>query len=371
MLLIGAGAILLFVSLFLEWYQPGIDAWEIFEVWDLVLAVLAIVALVAVASRLGFGPPRPASWLIGPALAALVIVLYLLINPPPLTPDIDGDPSTGLWLALASAVLMAAGALLSVARISVAINPGDAFGGGARRHAGRGDRYDRAGAGPSPATPSSPVRRPRPRPRSRPGPGRRPPAPRPLAAGTPPHRAARRRICTPARRHDRRLRVRPAVVPRRAARPRRRPASSTCASAAACAARATRGPTRGACRQALAEAQIAYRHHRELAPTTELRQLQYAADDRNRVGKRSRAVLDPEYVERYVREILDRADLDALVAELPADATTALLCVEADPEACHRSLIAERLARALRPARRATCGRPAGGDGADAVSARR
>ena len=47
MLLIGAGAILLFVSLFLEWYQPGIDAWEIFEVWDLVLALLAVAAFVA------------------------------------------------------------------------------------------------------------------------------------------------------------------------------------------------------------------------------------------------------------------------------------------------------------------------------------
>jgi uncharacterized protein (DUF488 family) len=95
---------------------------------------------------------------------------------------------------------------------------------------------------------------------------------------------------------------------------------------------------------ALAEAQIAYRHHRELAPTTELRQLQYAADDRAGVGKRSREALDPQYVERYVREILDRADLGALVAGFPPDATTALLCVEADPEACHRSLIADRLA---------------------------
>lgn len=144
MLLIGAGAILLFVSLFLEWYQPGIDAWEIFEVWDLVLGVLAIVALVAVASRMGFGPPRPASWLIGPALAAFVIVLYLLINPPPLTPDIDGDPSTGLWLALAAAILMTAGALLSVARISVAINPADSLGG----RGGPGDRGGRTGAPP-------------------------------------------------------------------------------------------------------------------------------------------------------------------------------------------------------------------------------
>ena len=94
---------------------------------------------------------------------------------------------------------------------------------------------------------------------------------------------------------------------------------------------------------ALADAGIAYSHHRDLAPTTELRQVQYAADDRLGVGKRSRAVLDPEYRDRYVNEILDRADLDALVAEMPAHSALALLCVEAAPEACHRSLIAERL----------------------------
>jgi uncharacterized protein (DUF488 family) len=94
---------------------------------------------------------------------------------------------------------------------------------------------------------------------------------------------------------------------------------------------------------ALAEAGVAYSHHLELAPTTELRRLQYAADDRAGVGKRSRAKLDPEYAERYVREILDRADLDAFVAGLPDDGATALLCVEADPEACHRSLAAQRL----------------------------
>ena len=50
--------------------------------------------------------------------------------------------------------------------------------------------------------------------------------------------------------------------------------------------------------------------------------------------------------ERYVAEILDRADLDAIVAELPTDRAAALMCVERDPQACHRSLIAERLAAA-------------------------
>ena len=95
---------------------------------------------------------------------------------------------------------------------------------------------------------------------------------------------------------------------------------------------------------ALAEADIEYRHRKELAPTTELRQLQYREDDRQGVGKRSRTQLAREYRERYIAEILDRADLDAVVAELPADRATALMCVERDPEACHRSLIAERLA---------------------------
>lgn len=95
---------------------------------------------------------------------------------------------------------------------------------------------------------------------------------------------------------------------------------------------------------ALAEAGIEYRHRKELAPTTELRQLQYAEDDRLGIGKRSRVELAPEYRERYVKEILDTVDLEALVAELPTDTASALLCVERVPEACHRSLIAERLA---------------------------
>ena len=93
----------------------------------------------------------------------------------------------------------------------------------------------------------------------------------------------------------------------------------------------------------LADAGIAYRHHKELAPTTELRRLQYRADARAGVGKRSRAELAPEYRERYIREILDAVDLAPILAGLPAEGASALLCVERDPEACHRSLIAERL----------------------------
>jgi uncharacterized protein (DUF488 family) len=91
---------------------------------------------------------------------------------------------------------------------------------------------------------------------------------------------------------------------------------------------------------ALASAGLTYRHHKEVAPTTELRELQYAEDAILGIGKRSRTVLGQAYRERYVNEILNRADLRRLLDELPG----ALLCVERDPEACHRSLVAERLA---------------------------
>jgi uncharacterized protein (DUF488 family) len=109
---------------------------------------------------------------------------------------------------------------------------------------------------------------------------------------------------------------------------------------------------------ALAEAGVQYRHLRELAPTTELRQVQYREDERLGVGKRSRTELAPEYRERYTSEVLDQVDLTPIVEGLPGTAASALFCVERDPEACHRSLIADRLAaehgvriRHLRPDR--------------------
>ena len=93
---------------------------------------------------------------------------------------------------------------------------------------------------------------------------------------------------------------------------------------------------------ALEEAGIGYAHMKELAPTTELRQLQYREDDRRGEGKRSRSILAPEYARRYRAEILADANLEPLL-RLARSGLPALMCVERDPEACHRSLIAERL----------------------------
>lgn len=93
---------------------------------------------------------------------------------------------------------------------------------------------------------------------------------------------------------------------------------------------------------ALREAGIGYSHLPELAPTTEMRQLQYEEDARKGEGKRSRTELAPEYVSRYTEEVLERVDLKPIVRFVGGN-RAALLCVERDPEACHRSLIAERL----------------------------
>jgi hypothetical protein len=75
-----------------------------------------------------------------------------------------------------------------------------------------------------------------------------------------------------------------------------------------------------------------------------MRELQYAADARTGAGKRTRHVLAPEYAAAYTAEVLEVTPLDDLLADLPVHGRAALLCVEAAAIACHRSLIAQRLA---------------------------
>ena len=117
------GALLLLVSLFLDWYEPGFSAWTVFELLDLALAGLALGCLLGAAARLGLDLPG------GRALAnrfavlgvvALVLVLSQVVNHPPAA--VDCDPETGLWLGLGGAGLMALGGLLSITRISLAVD---------------------------------------------------------------------------------------------------------------------------------------------------------------------------------------------------------------------------------------------------------
>jgi uncharacterized protein (DUF488 family) len=94
----------------------------------------------------------------------------------------------------------------------------------------------------------------------------------------------------------------------------------------------------------LAEARIGYEHHPELAPDTEMRHLQYRDDARQGVGKRSRVRLSADYIRAYTEEVLDLVPLEPFVRQLPVHGIGALMCVEATAEACHRSLVAGRLA---------------------------
>jgi hypothetical protein len=115
------GAILLVVSLVLDWYE-GVTGFTVFEFLDLLLVVLALATLATLAAAIGLlrTPLRPGTPLVVSALA-LLIVLSQVVNHPPAATERDLD--TGIWLALAGAALMVAGAVLSSARIAIAVEP--------------------------------------------------------------------------------------------------------------------------------------------------------------------------------------------------------------------------------------------------------
>jgi hypothetical protein len=116
--LVAVGAAVLLVSLFLDWYEPGLNAWSAFEIVDLALAGLAVAAIVGAA-----GPPGPGAAMVrwGPlvSLAAFVLVAAQIVDLPP---DLDGGREAGAWLALAATLAMGVGSALAVASISVTVD---------------------------------------------------------------------------------------------------------------------------------------------------------------------------------------------------------------------------------------------------------
>jgi uncharacterized protein (DUF488 family) len=100
--------------------------------------------------------------------------------------------------------------------------------------------------------------------------------------------------------------------------------------------------------QRLAEMDIRYLHRRDLAPTTAVRQRQKDADALAATAKRKRSTLDAAFISAYEEEILAEFDVQALLDELGKDArAVAFFCVEREPAACHRSLVAEKLHQEL------------------------
>src|SRR4051794_13614951 len=118
-LIVALAALVLLVSLFLDWYGDQ-SAWDAFELADVVLAGLALAALVTaaglVADTLAFVDRR---WLPALAGAAALIVIAQLLSPPP---TVGGaDPQEGAWLAFAAALVMVAGTVVTMARVSFSV----------------------------------------------------------------------------------------------------------------------------------------------------------------------------------------------------------------------------------------------------------
>jgi hypothetical protein len=113
------GALALLVSLFLDWFA-AFNAWQAFEIDDVLLAALAVAAL---ASAVGLITPgaeyvdrRALPWIVG---VAFVLVATQLVNPPPGAGG--SDLGLGAWMAFAATLVMAAGAVLSLSKVSFAV----------------------------------------------------------------------------------------------------------------------------------------------------------------------------------------------------------------------------------------------------------
>ena len=98
----------------------------------------------------------------------------------------------------------------------------------------------------------------------------------------------------------------------------------------------------------LAELGIQYHHMPELAPTAEVRGHQKAADRTNRTAKRKRTALDASFIEAYQNSVLHSFDADSFLTGFGGQPRVIVLfCVEREPEACHRSLVADELQQAM------------------------
>ena len=98
----------------------------------------------------------------------------------------------------------------------------------------------------------------------------------------------------------------------------------------------------------LGNAGIRYVHAKELAPSQAVRDEQRRADHLEGVAKRGRMRLAAAFVAAYERECLSRFDTRSFVEKYLTSARfPAFLCVERDPSACHRSLVADRVAMDL------------------------
>lgn len=92
---------------------------------------------------------------------------------------------------------------------------------------------------------------------------------------------------------------------------------------------------------------IKYVHIKELAPSQEVRHVQKSEDASIGITKRGRTELSPAFVQAYRKGCLADFDVNDFVKAVgPNSRLVALFCVEREPEACHRSIVADWLIHA-------------------------
>jgi amino acid transporter len=120
-LLAAVGAVLLLISLFVDWWKPDLSAWTVFEVVDLILAAIAALVLLVGAGELTRNRLGVDDRILAPlGIAALLLVIVSIVNNPPAAQGLD--EKAGAWIALAGAILLGVGAFLGQRRISVVIS---------------------------------------------------------------------------------------------------------------------------------------------------------------------------------------------------------------------------------------------------------
>lgn len=101
--------------------------------------------------------------------------------------------------------------------------------------------------------------------------------------------------------------------------------------------------------QRLQELDIKYIHVKDLAPSQAIRDQQKQEDEQAGVAKRSRTSLGQSFIAAYEHDCLAHFNSSAFIDGLGQDShIISLFCVEREPEACHRLLAANKLARDLK-----------------------
>lgn len=97
--------------------------------------------------------------------------------------------------------------------------------------------------------------------------------------------------------------------------------------------------------QKLTDLDIKYGHVIDLAPTSEIRDLQKETDEKKGELKRDRNKLGHVFTIAYKDKVLSKFDFDSFIEKLEEVGAyrVVLFCVEEKPEACHRSIVTDKL----------------------------